>query len=86
MFNEKGALAYEGARGPFEQGMLSALACLKIAIQASPDFNKKALEDAVEYFIAARPAHQAKMLYDLPLEVIGNSYGNVVHAINAGKK
>jgi hypothetical protein len=66
---------------PLEQGLLSALACIKIAAQNSPHFDDELLIKAAKFFIAARHPEQNKQAYELPLTMLLADHSNILDHI-----
>ncbi|MCM2537687.1 hypothetical protein NDN94_07580 [Burkholderia glumae] len=64
----------------FRSGTLAALASLKASIQASPDFNATALEDAVTYFLALPPNTEHLDAWRAPLNVLREDRADLLKA------
>ncbi|WP_397475420.1 hypothetical protein [Pusillimonas sp.] len=53
----------------FRLGMLASLAALKASVQASPNFNRQALEESVLYFLGQPPDTELLEDFEGPLRI-----------------
>jgi hypothetical protein len=54
----------------FAAGVCSALACLKIAIQDSPSFNRERLEQALQFMISHPSSQVDRESFEMPLRFL----------------